>query len=106
MDPLHELRLILLNACSDAEIVEFWHGQSNFGGHNGLCQETCRDLGHTQMGIATLGNVAETAHHQGLDLWGENKGRLGSFNPFCSYFKILVKTSGCRHFTDVVVFVF
>ena len=59
--------------CSDAEMVVFWHGQATFAGHDGLCQETCRDLGHTQMGIATLGNVAETAHHQGWDLWGEIK---------------------------------
>ena len=62
--------------CTDAEMVVFWHGQSSFTGHDGLCQETCRDLGHTQMGIATLGNVAETAHHQGWDLWGENKDRI------------------------------
>ena len=63
-------------SCTDAEIVKFWHGQKTFTGHDGLCQETCRDLGHTQMGIATLGNVAETAHHQGIDLWGENRGRI------------------------------
>ena len=62
--------------CTDADMVVFWHGQTSFTGHDGLCQETCRDLGHTQMGIATLGNVAETAHHQGWDLWGENMDRI------------------------------
>ena len=30
----------------------------------------------TQMGIATLGNVAESAFHQGIDLWGEHKERI------------------------------
>merc|ERR1719272_91815 len=62
--------------CSNADMVTFWHGQTNFVGHDGLCQETCRDLGHTQMGIATLGNVAETAPHQGWDLYGDNKARI------------------------------
>lgn len=62
--------------CTDAEMVTFWHGQSSFLSHDGLCQETCRDLGHTQMGIATLGNVAETAYHQGWDLWGDNRARI------------------------------
>eukprot|EP01047_Picozoa_sp_COSAG01_P017990 COSAG01_NODE_965_length_12401_cov_3.496098_3_plen_145_part_00 len=28
------------------------------------------------MGIATVGNVAETAYHQGIDLWGEHKERI------------------------------
>lgn len=31
--------------CSDVEMITFWHGQKTFSGHDGLCQETCRDLG-------------------------------------------------------------
>lgn len=38
---------------------------------DGVCQETCRDFGHMQMGMASAMNTAETAHVQGVDLWGE-----------------------------------
>jgi len=37
--------------------------------YDGLCQETCRDLGHTQYGFAAIINVAETARIQGVDLY-------------------------------------
>ena len=37
---------------------------------NGICQETCRDLGHTQYGMASTLNAAETARIQGVDLYG------------------------------------
>ena len=37
---------------------------------SGICQETCRDLGHTQLGIAGMINGAETAFIQGVDLYG------------------------------------
>ena len=51
-------------------MVTYWHGQATFP-RNGLCQETCRDLGHVQLGMAALVNVAETAYHQGIDLYAE-----------------------------------
>jgi hypothetical protein len=40
--------------CSDAEIFNFWHGNRQFSGHDGVAQETCRDLGHTNMMFASL----------------------------------------------------
>ncbi len=43
---------------------------------NGLCQETCRDFGHTQMGLAALINGAEIAFHQRIDLYGEEADRI------------------------------
>jgi hypothetical protein len=43
---------------------------------HGICQETCRDLGHTQMGLAAMVNTAETAYHQGLDLYNEGRERF------------------------------
>lgn len=43
---------------------------------DGVCQETCRDLGHTQMGTAAAINGAETAYIQGIDLYGEMATRL------------------------------
>ena len=49
--------------CNDKQIEEYWHYQSEFV-QDGICQETCRDLGHAQLGMATLINTAETAFHQ------------------------------------------
>jgi hypothetical protein len=62
--------------CSDKEVNNYWHGQSVWGVRDGLCQETCRDLGHVQLGYATLVNTAETAWQQGIDLYGEQQDRL------------------------------
>jgi hypothetical protein len=59
---------------TEAEIVAYWHGQTRFA--DGLAQETCRDFGHTGWGIAAAAHVAETARHQGLDLYAEGKDRL------------------------------
>ncbi|MBB5078551.1 alginate lyase family protein [Nonomuraea endophytica] len=56
------------------ELIGYWYGQSTFV--NGLAQETCRDFGHTGWGIAAAVHVAETARHQGLDLYAEGKDRL------------------------------
>lgn len=64
-------------ACDDKQIDDYWHGQTLFGpGHDGICQESCRDLGHVLLGFATLVNMAETGHHQGIDLFGENQERI------------------------------
>ena len=63
--------------CSDAQIFNYWHGNKVFGpGHDGIAQETCRDLGHTEMLLSALANFAETAYHQGIDLFAENKHRF------------------------------
>jgi hypothetical protein len=43
---------------------------------DGQAQETCRDFGHTSWGIAAAINVAETALHQGVDLYAEEGRRL------------------------------
>ena len=57
-----------------AEIVSYWHNQSTF--QDGVSQETCRDFTHTGYGLAAAAHIAETAHHQGQDLWGENQDRM------------------------------
>jgi hypothetical protein len=44
--------------------------------YDGLCQETCRDLGHTQYGFAAMINVAETARIQGVDLYSLEAKRI------------------------------
>jgi hypothetical protein len=58
----------------EAALVEKWYGQSRFV--DGLCQETCRDFGHTMYGLAAAVNAAEIAFHQGIDLYAEQAQRL------------------------------
>jgi hypothetical protein len=57
-----------------AELVAYWQGQDRFV--DGLAQETCRDFGHTGWGLAAAAHVAETAWHQGVNLYGEVQERL------------------------------
>ena len=54
-----------------------FYGQNIFNqSTSGVCQETCRDIGHTQFGLASALNTAETAFIQGVDLYSETKERL------------------------------
>lgn len=62
------------NKDTTEKIIEYWQGQSTF--NDGLAQETCRDFGHTTWGIAAAVNMAETAYHQGVDLYKEGHDRL------------------------------
>jgi hypothetical protein len=57
-----------------AEIISYWHDQSTFV--DGLTQETCRDFAHTAYGLSAASHLAETARHQGQDIWGEIKDRM------------------------------
>lgn len=60
-----------------------WNHQKKFGDFtNGICQETCRDLQHVQLGIAGLFNALETAHIQGADLYGQFKNRITTAMEF------------------------
>lgn len=43
---------------------------------SGEANETCRDQGHTQMGLGELAHAAEIGHSQGIDLYGEFNNRL------------------------------
>jgi hypothetical protein len=61
-----------------------WHGQTKFV--DGLCQEECRDLGHTQYGIAAAANAAETALIQGVNLYSEQAKRLVAGLEFTAQF--------------------
>jgi hypothetical protein len=51
-----------------------WYGQTVY--KDGVGQETCRDLGHMEYGLASIGSGAETALLQGLDLYGEQAKRI------------------------------
>jgi alginate lyase len=57
-----------------AALVSFWYDQTKYV--DGLCQETCRDLGHVQYGLAAMTNAAETATIQGVTLFTEEAKRL------------------------------
>ena len=57
-----------------AALVAFWYDQTKYV--DGLCQETCRDIGHVQYGLAAMLNAAETATIQGTDLFAEESKRL------------------------------
>lgn len=61
--------------CDDASLITYWHAQGVFG-HDGICQESCRDFGHVELGYMTLVNSAETAWHQGVDVYAEEQQRL------------------------------
>src|SRR5439155_5126786 len=62
------------------KLIKYWQGQTTFV--DGLSQETCRDLGHTQYGLAATINAAETARHQGVDLFGSQAHRLTAAMEF------------------------
>jgi hypothetical protein len=51
-----------------------WYGQTKFV--DGVGQETCRDFGHMEWGITASIDAAETALHQGVDLYAEQSARL------------------------------
>jgi hypothetical protein len=57
---------------SESKLISYWNDQSTFV--DGLCQETCRDLGHVGYGLASISHVAETARIQGRDLYQEETG--------------------------------
>jgi len=64
-----------------------WNGQTVFNASvNGVAQETCRDFGHTEFGIAAAIAAAETAHIQGVDLYGSEKPRLEATLEFHAHY--------------------
>ena len=61
----------------------YWFNQLVFNSSvDGVCQETCRDLGHMHYGLASILNNAETAYIQGIDLFSEELPRLTSAMEF------------------------
>jgi hypothetical protein len=58
------------------DLISLWYGQDKFV--SGLGQETCRDYGHLTGGFAAMVNAAETAHVQGVDLFGLEAKRIAA----------------------------
>jgi hypothetical protein len=53
-----------------------WNGQITFDKRvDGISQETCRDFGHAQYGLAGALNAAETAYIQGVDLYNDAESK-------------------------------
>ncbi|WP_338698085.1 alginate lyase family protein [Streptomyces sp. Q6] len=69
-----------------AELRTYWFGQSTF--KNGLAQETCRNFKHASYSLAATSHIAETAWHQGVDLYGEVKDRLAAALEFHSKYQL------------------
>lgn len=64
-----------------------WYNQTVFNASvDGVCQETCRDFGHMQMGFAACVNAAATAFTQGVDLFAEQAPRLAAATEFAARF--------------------
>lgn len=61
---------------SGAALTTYWYDPGKFV--DGLCQETCRDFGHVQLGLAAMIDAGETAHIQGVDLFGEEADRIAT----------------------------
>jgi len=59
---------------------KFWYDQTKLV--DGLSQETCRDLGHVQYGLAAMTNAAETATIQRVNLFAEQAQRLRATYEF------------------------
>jgi hypothetical protein len=68
------------NKSSAQALIGFWYDQSTFV--DGLAQETCRDLGHVQYGLAAMTNAAETARIQGVDLYALESSRITAAYEF------------------------
>ena len=67
-----------------AALIKFWYDQTKLV--DGLSQETCRDLGHVQYGLAAMTNAAETATIQGTLLFAEEPTRLRAAYEFHAQF--------------------
>jgi hypothetical protein len=72
-------------AVTQSGLTAFWFNQTMLV--DGLSQETCRDLTHTQYGLAAIVNTAETARIQGIDLYTEQAKRITAGLEFHAKFE-------------------
>ncbi|MEU6766315.1 alginate lyase family protein [Streptomyces sp. NPDC046853] len=68
------------------KLRKYWFGQKTFA--DGLSQETCRNFKHASYSLAATAHIAETAWHQGVDLYGEVKERLLAALEFHSKYQL------------------
>jgi hypothetical protein len=69
---------------SGEQLTTYWYGQTMLV--DGFGQETCRALGHMQLGLAAMLNAAETALIQGVNLYQEEAQRITAGLEFHAQF--------------------
>jgi hypothetical protein len=69
-----------------AALSTYWFGQRAFA--DGLGQETCRNFTHIGYSLASTAHIAETAWHQGVDLYTEEAERLRSALEFHARYQL------------------
>ncbi|MFI6637987.1 alginate lyase family protein [Streptomyces sp. NPDC050504] len=68
------------------ELATYWFGQRTY--RDGLGQETCRNLRHIGYSLASTAHIAETAWHQGVDLYDEQADRLRAALEFHARYQL------------------
>lgn len=68
------------------KVKAYWFGQGTYV--DGVAQETCRNLMHVGYSLAASGHIAETAWHQGVDLYGEQGERLKAALEFHARYQL------------------
>ncbi|MCX2184661.1 alginate lyase family protein [Streptomyces sp. SKN60] len=68
------------------QLATYWFGQRTY--RDGLGQETCRNFMHIGYSLAATAHIAETAWHQGLDLYREEADRLTAALEFHARYQL------------------
>jgi hypothetical protein len=74
------------------QVATYWFGQRRYP--DGIAQETCRNFRHVGYSLAATAHVAETAHHQGVDLWGEIHKRVRAALEFHARYELGARVPG------------
>ncbi|MGW2565338.1 alginate lyase family protein [Streptomyces sp. NPDC001537] len=86
-------KIPLTPAGSDANTVQkletYWFKETKF--EDGIAQETCRNFKHVGYSLAATAHIAETAWHQGVDLYGDVKDRLKAALDFHARYEMGAK---------------
>lgn len=71
---------LVITGKSDGDMTNIWRSQTPGTEYiEGLGMETCRDLGHLNLGFSSMIYGAETAWQQGIDLFTPEQKRLSDF---------------------------
>lgn len=71
-----EDRELMNSACRHFRLGPVNSGITRYVYPSGQCEESCRDQGHTQLGLSYMTNTCLVAWNQGIDLFGEADNRL------------------------------
>lgn len=62
------------------QMTDIWKGGSSGTAYvDGMGMETCRDLGHLMLGFKSMQYAAQSAWHQGVDVFGPEAKRIADF---------------------------